>query len=47
MTEILFNGDTAHLALLNDTCHLNGQRIAVPTHDGISGGDHDPAHAAS
>jgi broad specificity phosphatase PhoE len=47
VTEILFNGDTAHLALLNDTCHLNGQGIAVPTHDGISGGDHGPAHAAS
>lgn len=47
VTEILFNGDTAHLALLNDTCHLNGQGIAVPTHDDISGGDQDAAHAAS
>jgi broad specificity phosphatase PhoE len=47
VTEILFNGDRSHLALLNDTCHLNGQGIAVPTRDGISGGDHGPAHAAS
>jgi len=47
VTEILFNGDTAHLALLNDTCHLNGQRVAVPTHDGVSGGDQGTAHAAS
>ena len=47
VTEILFNGDTSHLALLNDTCHLNGQGIAITTHDGISGGDQNPAHAAS
>ena len=47
VTEILFYGDTAHLALLNDTCHLNGLRLAVPTHDGISEGDQGAAHAAS
>ena len=47
VTEILFNGDTAHLALLNDTCHLDAQRTAVPIHDAISDGDHGPAHHAS
>ena len=30
LTEIVFIGKTAHLALLNDTCHLDGQKIAVP-----------------
>ena len=30
LTEIVFIGKTAHLALLNDTCHLDGQNIAVP-----------------
>ena len=32
LTEILFIGETAHLALLNDTCHLNGHTVGIPMH---------------
>ncbi len=31
LTEIVVIGGTAHLALLNDTCHLNGQQTGVHT----------------
>jgi len=47
VTEIAFIGETAHLALLNDTRHLNAQRTGVPAHDAISDADHDPRHHAS
>ncbi len=38
VTEILFNGETANLTLLNDTRHLNGANVAVPIKDTISEG---------
>jgi broad specificity phosphatase PhoE len=46
VTEILFTGDTAHLALLNDSCHLNSHGTIVPTGDAFSDGNEGPAHAA-
>lgn len=39
LTEIAFIGETAHLTLLNDTCHLNGQRLAVPRRSTVPGGE--------
>lgn len=39
VTEILFNRETASLILLNDTCHLNGDKIARPPMGAISDGE--------
>jgi alpha-ribazole phosphatase len=47
VTEILFNGDAAHLSLLNDSCHLNSHGVVVPMGDACSDGNDDPIHAAS
>lgn len=41
VTEILFDGETANLTLLNDTCHLNGEKTAGPTKDIISSEERD------
>jgi hypothetical protein len=46
VTEILFNGETANLTLLNDTRHLNGENVAVPIKDAISEGGRGPAQSA-
>jgi alpha-ribazole phosphatase len=47
VTEILFNGDAAHLSLLNDSCHLNSHGVVVPMGDACSEGNDDSIHAAS
>lgn len=39
VTEILFNRETANVALLNDTCHLNGHNVAEPILDAPLEGD--------
>ena len=46
VTEILFNRERVNLTLLNDTCHLNGERIAVPKQDAISHEERGPAQPA-
>lgn len=46
VTEILFNREVASLTLLNDTCHLNGGRIAVPKQEAISHEERGPAQPA-
>jgi len=46
LTEIVFIGETAHLALLNDTCHLNGQRLGSPPQQASSEEKQSLAHPA-
>lgn len=46
LTEIVFIGDTAHLALLNDTCHLDGQRLGSPPQQASSEKKQSLAHPA-
>ena len=46
VTEILFNRERANLTLLNDTCHLNGGRIAVPKQEVVSHEERGPVQPA-
>lgn len=46
LTEIVFIGETAHLALLNDTCHLDGQRLGSPPQQASSEKKQDLTHPA-